>query len=65
MKNMAADKRPPPEAALNPDDEPDFAREHALVTTSEVVSAGQDSDADRDVPRGLGGMDLKRTHLID
>ena len=62
---MAADKRPAPEAAEQPDAEADFATEHRLVTTSERVSAGQDVGADRDLPRGFGGMDLKRTHLLD
>ena len=58
---MASSEQPVPD----PDDEPDFAQEHSLVTTSEVVSAGRDTHSDRDVPRGLGGMDLKRTHLLD
>jgi hypothetical protein len=49
---------------VNPDDEPDFASEHALVTTSEVVSAGKDVHSE-DIPRSFGGMDLKRTRLLD
>jgi hypothetical protein len=62
---MTDSKRPAREATAEPDDEPDFALEHSLVTTSEVVSAGKDIHSDQDIPRGFGGMDLKRTRLID
>ncbi|GIH02632.1 hypothetical protein Rhe02_06990 [Rhizocola hellebori] len=62
---MAGTDRPEREATANPEDEPDFASEHSLVTTSEVVSAGQDAHSDPDIPSGLGGMDLKRTRLLD
>jgi hypothetical protein len=61
---MAGSERPTREATVNPDDEPDFASEHALVTTSEVVSAGKDVHSE-DIPRSFGGMDLKRTRLLD
>ena len=62
---MADSNRPAPEETDRPDDEPDFASEHALVTTSEAVSAGKDVHSDADIPHGLGGMDLKRTRLLD
>jgi hypothetical protein len=45
------------------DDEPDFAEEHARITTTDVAAAGKDTGGD-DPPRGLGGMDLKRRELL-
>jgi hypothetical protein len=48
-----------------PEDEPDFASEHSRLTTTEAVSAGKDAHSDPDIPLGFGGMDLKRTHLLD
>jgi hypothetical protein len=62
---MAGSEQPTPQTNAEPDDEPDFASEHSLVTTSEMVSAGGDIHSDADIPRGLGGMDLKRTRLLD
>lgn len=53
----------PEDESLNA--EPDFALEHSLLTTSETVSAGEDAHSDPDIPLGLGGMDLKRLHLLD
>jgi len=47
-----------------PEPEPDFAEEHELLTTSEAVSAGKDAHGP-EIPNGLGGMDLKRLHLLD
>ncbi|MDI1462071.1 hypothetical protein QEZ54_13940 [Catellatospora sp. KI3] len=47
------------------DDEPDFASEHERTSTSDVVCAGADAHSDPDIPLGLGGMDLKRTRLLD
>lgn len=46
------------------DDEPDFAHEHARITTSEQVASGKDTHGDA-VPHGLGGMDMKRLRLLD
>jgi hypothetical protein len=62
---MARSEQPMPQTTVETDDEPDFASEHSLVTTSEMVSAGEDIHSDADIPRGFGGMDIKRTRLLD
>lgn len=46
-------------------EEADFASEHSRTSTSDAVSAGEDLHSDPDIPRGLGGMDMKRLHLLD
>ncbi|MEU7825372.1 hypothetical protein [Catellatospora sp. NPDC049111] len=46
-------------------EEADFASEHERTSTSDAVSAGKDLHSDPDIPRGLGGMDMKRLHLLD
>jgi len=62
---MVADERRDDAEVEPPRDDVDFASEHARLTTSEAVSAGKDAHAGGDVPHGLGGMDLKRVHLLD
>ncbi|WP_212832559.1 hypothetical protein [Catellatospora sp. TT07R-123] len=59
-----------PQSRLEPivagtDDEPDFASEHSRTSTSDAVCAGADAHSDPDIPLGLGGMDMKRTRLLD
>jgi hypothetical protein len=58
-------ERPDASDGVLPEDEPDFAQEHSLLTTTETVSSGRDAQPDPDIPHGLGGMDLKRLHLLD
>ncbi len=62
---MTGGEGPMVETTAESDSEPDFASEHSLVTTTEAVSAGRDVHPDADIPHGLGGMDLKRTRLLD
>ena len=45
--------------------EADFASEHSRTSTSEAVSSGEDHHSGRDIPHGLGGMDMKRRRLLD
>jgi hypothetical protein len=61
---MIRDDQPSVEVDL-PEDDADFASEHARLTTTEAVSSGSDVRSDPDIPLGFGGMDLKRTHLLD